>query len=117
MHNEQEINTKPLYIPANIKTRYELISGVGFSEIAIIAICGCISVVIAMLIHQLSGSDDMIQGILIVIITVAISLTVVRKNEYNQSVIGMIKIVSRYSHSQQRYKYHYFNKYGRNKIN
>ena len=97
---------KQLYIPVNIKTRFEFFDGFGFPELGITAIVALISGLIAFFISNIYN------GALLVLISSAMVVTLVRKNQYNQSVLDMIKIFIRFQQKQQKYKYEYYNKYG-----
>jgi len=95
-----------LYIPVNIKTRFEFFDGFGFPELGVTSIVALISGLIAFFV------GDIYNGALFVLISASMVVTLTRKNQYNQSVMDMIKVFMRFHQKQQKYKYEYYNKYG-----
>lgn len=109
MIEDKDENQNTLYIPINIKTRFEFLSGFGFSELAVTAVVTVISIVAAMVIKSLS--EDIYKGVLLVLVTAASTIMAVRKNEMNQSVTDIIKLFFRFINSQQKFGYEYYHKY------
>ena len=109
--NEEE-NLKQLYVPANIKTRYEFMSGFGFIELVPTVIVGVISIVIAIILNNVFnyGIHGIVLGVCIITIFTG---TCLRKGETNQSVIDMIGLFIKFSGSQQKYLYEYIDLYVR----
>lgn len=108
---EEKETLNALYIPANIKTRFEFFSGFGFKELTITGSLGIISIFIGIFINFIT--NDFYNSILVVLITISTTIMAVRKNETNQSVIDTIKLYIRFIKAQQHYKYEYFNNYER----
>lgn len=104
-----EENHPKLYVPANIKTKFQFFDGFGFSELAVTLVTTLISMVIGLIIY--SFWNDFYKSVLIVLVTLSATVMAVRKNEINQSVVDMIKLYIRFIKSQKVYKYVYKNKY------
>ena len=96
-----------LYIPANIRPRFEFFDGYGVQELAATVIAALVSGFIAFLIHALTGG--MIMPVLCVLVTVAASVTAQVKDASNQSAIDLIKNVLRFLKEQKVYPYYYDN--------
>lgn len=109
MSEERTEAMDTLYIPANIKTRFEFFDGFGFRELAVTAFVTAISIIAAILCNSLT--NDIYTSILIVLITATASGMAVKKNEINQSVVDMMKLFIRFANTQQKYKYNYARKY------
>ena len=109
MEDNEKGNT--LYIPMNIKTRFEFVNGFGLKELFITAIVTAISAGTAVIYNSVT-QGDMFSSILIVLISGAVTGTCVTKNQYNQSVVDMIRLFIRFYTTQRKYPYKYVNRYG-----
>jgi len=96
-----------LYIPANIRPRFEFFDGYGVQELAATAIAALVSGFAAFLIYILAGG--MIISVLCVLVTVAASVTAQVKDASNQSAIDQIKYVLCFLKEQKAYPYYYDN--------
>jgi len=108
----QEIKTtSTLYIPDNIKTGFEAMSGFGWKEIAkTIAVVG-VAFVVAVIWHFATGQEHIFHGIGIVVISGGVAFVFFRKDENNQSMLDNIRRFARFSREQQKYKYRYHDPY------
>ncbi len=79
-----EPNTN-LYIPVNIKTRFEFFEGYGVTELIPTVIAALVSGFIAFIVHSMA--EGMIIPVLIVLITIAGSVMSLAKGENNMSVM------------------------------
>jgi len=107
MNQEESYNT--LYVPVNIKTRFEFVAGFGFSELAITlivsAIVGLVMFLVSMFTH------DPYNAVLTITITAAAVGMAVRKNEINQSLTDMVALFINYFNTQQSFPYLHHNRY------
>ena len=94
-----------LYIPVNIKTRFEFFDGYGVKELIPTIFAALMSGVIAFIVHAVTGGA--IMSVLIVLVTVAASVTALAKGEHNMSVVDQTKCVLRFLREQRKYPYHY----------
>ncbi len=94
-----------LYIPVNIKTRFEFFDGYGFKELVPTIVAALVSGFFAFIIHAAAGG--MILPVLLVLVTVAASVMALSKGENNMSVIDQTKCVLRFMREQRGYAYHY----------
>ncbi|MDR2899665.1 MAG: hypothetical protein LBU94_05070 [Clostridiales bacterium] len=98
-----------LYVPANIKTRFELVDGFGFEELFKTGIVTALSILVALLVYTITG--DNYKAVFIVLITAAVMFTLVRKNESNQSILDILGLIIRFQRIQQKYGYEFTSKY------
>ena len=101
----EKATSESLYIPVNIKTRYEFFDGFGMSELAVTAAAGGIGIVIALFAHSLTGNIAV--SVLLVLISVAATGMAVVKDYNNRSVVDQVKCILRFSRTQQKYPYFY----------
>ena len=94
-----------LYIPANIRPRFEFFEGYGAPELVATVIAALLSGFFAFIIHALT--NGMIIPILFVLVTVAASVTAQVKDTSNQSAIDQVKYVLRFLREQKVYTYFY----------
>ena len=94
-----------LYIPANIRPRFEFFDGYGVPELVATVIAALVSGFIAFIIRAFT--DGMILPILCVLVTIAASVTAQVKDASNQSAVDQIKYVLRFLREQKRYPYYY----------
>jgi hypothetical protein len=97
--------TTQLYIPVNIKTRFEFFDGYGVSELLPTVLAALASGFFAFIIHAVAGGAVM--PVLLVLVTVAASVMALAKGENNMSVIDQIKCVLRFAREQKIYPYCY----------
>lgn len=94
-----------LYIPVNIKTRFEFFDGYGTSELIPTILAALVSGFFAFVIHAFFGGT--IMPVLTVLITIAASVTALTKGENNMSLIDHTICVLSFMRKQQRYQYYY----------
>lgn len=104
-----ETNTN-LYIPVNIKTRFEFFDGFGVAELIPTILAALVSGFFAFIVHTITGGA--IGPVLIVLITIAASVMSLAKGENNMSVIDQTKCVLRFSREQKKYPYFYTDEWG-----
>ena len=104
--------TDRLFTPANIKVRYEFISGFGFNELfTTIIVAGVFSALI-FLINLLFIKDNYNAVLVVSVFGVAVGMAV-RKNDMNQSITDIVKLAIKFELQQQKYKYTYHKRYDR----
>ena len=94
-----------LYIPVNIKTRFEFFDGFGVTELIPTVIAALISAFIAFVVHSITGGA--IIPVLIVLVTIAASVMAFAKGENNLSVVDHTKYILRFLREQRKYSYFY----------
>ena len=105
---DKKINTK-LYIPTNVKIRFEFIRGFGIQELVITAIVVAFLIGIAFLIY--SFTNQLIIPVLIVLLGGATMIIITAKDTSNLSVLDMIKNMLEFASMQKIYEYKYFDKW------
>ena len=104
---EQHTN---LYIPVNIKTRFEFFSGFGFAELVPTIIAALLSGIAAFIVHGVTAGT--VAPILVVLVTIATSVMCLTKGAYNLSILDQIRQLIRFSQGQKTYKYRRLNEWG-----
>ncbi|MDR1321166.1 MAG: hypothetical protein LBK56_07030 [Gracilibacteraceae bacterium] len=99
-----------LYIPVNIKTRFELFEGYGMAELLPTVAAALVSGFFAFVIHAAFG--EAILPVLMVLVTVAASVMALAKGENNMSVVDQSKCVLRFMREQRKYPYRYTGEWG-----
>jgi hypothetical protein len=94
-----------LYIPVNIKTRFEFVDGYGMKELIPTVIAALVSGFLVFILHAATGG--VIGPVLLVLVTIAASVMALAKSENNMSVIDQTKCVLRFSREQREYPYYY----------
>lgn len=109
--SETKTSTTNLYVPANIKTRFEALPGFGFKEMAMTAMAGAMGVGVAVILHIVTAQESIMMGIFIAVVSLALGFVTTRKDDTNRSVLDSIKILIRFSKEQQKFKYVYIDPY------
>ena len=99
-----------LYIPVNIKTRFEFFNGFGFAELIPTIIITLLSGIIAFVTYGVTA--DTVASILIVLVTIAASVMCLTKGAYNLSMLDQIRQLIRFSRGQKIFKYRRLNEWG-----
>jgi hypothetical protein len=99
------LESNDLYIPVNIKTRFEFFDGYGLSELITTVVTAAVSGFFALILH--AATNDALMPLLIVLVAVAASVMALAKGENNMSMIDHIKSLVRFSREQRQYPYHY----------
>jgi len=102
---EDETNTK-LYIPSNVRTRFEFIRGFGFKELTQTAIVLAILLAIAFIIYGFT--NNLVFPVLVVLIGTATMVIITAKDTNNLSVLDMINNMLLFANSQKNYEYKYY---------
>lgn len=105
---DKNINTK-LYIPSNVKTRFEFIRGYGIHELIVTAVVVAFLIGIALIIY--SFTNDLLVPVLIVLLGTATMIIITAKDNNNLSVLDMIKNMLEFAGMQKIYEYKYFDKW------
>ncbi len=105
---EKNINTK-LYIPTNVKTRFEFIRGFGISELIVTSIVVTFLIGIALIMYSIT--NELIVPILIVLLGGATMVIITAKDTNNLSVLDIIKNMLEFASMQKIYEYKYFDKW------
>ena len=106
--NEDKISTK-LYIPSNVKTRFEFIRGFGIKELITTLFIVGVLLLVAFGIYLIT--KVVIVPVLIVLIGTATMVIVSAKDTNNLSVLDMINNMLDFSNMQKIYDYRYFDKW------
>lgn len=101
---------KDLYIPLNVVESQDVISGIGAKEIGYIGGALLAGVILAVLIYSFSGS--MVLAVLIGGTLVALTVMLVRRDKFNESMIDKLRFVKIYLKAQKKFEYQYHNIYG-----
>lgn len=104
----EDINTK-LYIPSNVKTRFEFIRGFGINELIVTSIVVAFLIGIALVIYSIT--NELIVPVLIVLLGGAAMVIITAKDTNNLSVLDMIKNMLEFASMQKVYEYKYFDKW------
>jgi hypothetical protein len=106
------METSNLYIPVNIKTRFEFFDGFGFglAELMPTIAAALVSGLIAVVVHAAGGG--MVASALIVLVTIDTSAMALAKGENNLSVVDQTKCVLRFLREQRQYSYYYADEWG-----
>lgn len=99
-----------LYIPVNIKTRFEFFDGYGVKELLPTVLAALVSGFFAFAVHAAAGGT--ILPVLMVLVTVAASVMALAKGENNMSVVDQAKCVLRFMRGQRKYAYYYTDEWG-----
>ncbi len=105
---DKNINTK-LYIPSNVKTRFEFIRGFGIHELILTGIVAIFLIGIAFIIY--SFTKDLIIPVLVVLLGISAMVILTAKDTNNLSVIDMIKNMLEFASMQKLYTYKYYDKW------
>lgn len=90
-------------MPSDVKTRMELINGIGIKELITTGIAGGISLLIAYLYFLIFGGYMVAVGIFAV--GTGGTFVMVMKDKHNTSIAGMIMNVIHFYNKQKFYKY------------
>lgn len=101
---------KELYIPLNVIESQDLISGIGGKEVGYIGGALLAGVILAVMIFMLSGS--MVLAVLVGGTLVAVTVMLVRRDRFNESMIDKFRFLKIYLKAQKKYEYQYYNIYG-----
>ena len=104
------LNTTSLYIPVNIKTRFEFFDGYGITELLPTIITALTSGSFAFIINAITGG--IVVPVLIVLVSIAASVMALAKGENNMSLVDHIKCIFRFSREQKKYPYYYTDDWG-----
>lgn len=92
-----------LYIPESVKTKSEIFNGFGFLQLIQTALITAVVGVVSFFLYLFHGSLPVL--ITSILITCAASVTILKKNATNQSVVDYVKNMIRFSKSQKKYSY------------
>lgn len=90
-------------MPSDVKTRMELVSGIGIKELITTGIAGGISLLVAYLYFLIFGGYMIAVGIFAV--GTGGTFVMVMKDKHNTSIAGMIMNVINFYNRQKFYKY------------
>ena len=105
---DKKINMR-LYIPSNVKTRFEFIRGFGVHELIVTTIVVAFLIGIALIIYSIT--NELIIPVLIVLLGGATMVIITTKDTNNLSVLDMIKNMLEFASMQKIYEYKYFDKW------
>jgi hypothetical protein len=99
-----------LYIPVNIKTRFELFDGFALAELIPTGVMTLSSGLLAAGLYRITG--DFTWPALLVLVTVAASVVALAKDQSNMSMVDYTRLILRFAREQQEYPYHYAEEWG-----
>ncbi|MBO5348531.1 MAG: hypothetical protein J6A89_01735 [Clostridia bacterium] len=91
------------YIPKNVSIRFELIKGIGIRELIYTGISSIIGVIVGIILNGITNNFFTSAGIVAILGGGTFVLNI--KDNNNQSVISMIKAITRFYSLQKFYKY------------
>lgn len=100
---------KELYIPVNVPEREDYISGFGSKELTITGLSLLVGIILAAIIFI--QTDVAFWAVGTAGGLVALTIVVVRRDHFDESVIDKLRFVYRYHKAQKQFEYHYFNIY------
>ena len=105
------IRKNELYIPTNIpeSRANDYFAGFGIKELTYSLVSFLIWGVIAVVIYVTTG--QIIQSILLASRMFDITILIVKRDKYDESMIDQLKIIRKYRKAQKQYEYEYFNIY------
>jgi len=98
-----------LYIPVNIKTRFEFFDGFGVSELMPTLGATAVSGFMAFILHTFTGNT--IAAILLILVSIAAAVMSLAKGDGNMSVVDQMGCVLRFMRAQRVYAYVYTERY------
>lgn len=102
-----QINHEKLPIPVNVIDEADYVMGFGKKELLISIVAFLLSVVLAILIYLIRG--DIIWAIGSGVGLLAITISVVRRDRFNESLIDKLRFVKMYIKDQKHFEYKYHN--------
>lgn len=100
---------KELYIPVNVPEREDFISGFGGKELTITGISLLIGIIVAAVIFV--QTDAAFYAVGATGIIVALTIVLVRRDQFDESIIDKLRFVRLYHKAQKQFNYEYFNLY------
>ena len=98
-----------LYIPVNTPDADDYISGIGKFEVLVIAISMFASITVAIVFYV--STNNVIAAVVIAAIILGLTITIARRDNYNENLIRKLKVFWAYSSIQKKYYYVYYNIY------
>lgn len=92
-----------IYMPANVKTRTEIVNGVGIQEMSITAVVGIIAVLIALIYNTIFDNYLVAVGIWIVI--TGVTFISLMKDRYNTCIAELVSNMIKFYQNQRFFKY------------
>jgi Flp pilus assembly protein TadB len=105
MGERKEEKKKPLYISTNILERKDIVEGFGKKEIGYLLVALTISIILFFILYAFTS--DILLPFIAVIMILTVAAMVVRKDQYNESMIDKLKFILNFSKSQKKYYYQY----------
>lgn len=100
---------KELYFPANVIDRNDFISGFGGKELMATLIA--FGTAIAAIVICFLSTGNMFLSVFVGIVIVAVTIILVRRDKFDESVIDKVRYIILYYRSQKRFVYDYYNIY------
>lgn len=94
-----------LYIPVNIKTRFEFFNGYGVAELAITGVVTLLVGLIAFLIHL--ATNGVTLPVLMTLIAGTATIMITTKDSLNLSMVDHTRNLLRFINGQKKYPYQY----------
>ena len=98
---------KELYFPVNVIDRNDFISGFGGKEMIITLIA--LATAVATIVICFLSTGNMFLSIFAGIVIIAVTIFLIRRDKYDESVIDKVRYIIRYARSQKKFVYDYYN--------
>lgn len=98
-----------LYIPGHTPDADDYIAGIGKFEGIVIGLSGIISLITAIINYAVT--ENVILSVVFAAIILALTITMVRRDKYNENLINKLMIVKHFYRSPKRYYYKFHNFY------
>lgn len=98
---------KPLLILENCPPIDYLIIGFTQTDVAMIAVCAVIGIILAIAIYAYNGNS--ILGVAVFFMITIMAISIFRRNQYTENLIDKLRIIWTYQKEQKIYEYEYVN--------
>lgn len=109
-----EEHKKELYIPVNIpeSRAKDYFAGYGAKEFVITLCSFIIAMIIAIILY--TTTEQILFAGIIGIGIVGLTVIIVKRDKFDESMIDQMKIIRKFSKAQKQYEYEYYNIYEKN---
>ena len=106
-----EQDEKELHIPVNIpeSRATDYFAGYGSKELGTTVVTFIIAIILAVILYQ-STNQLLFSGVLGIGL-VGITVLIIKRDQYDESMIDKIKIIQKFNKEQKEYPYEYYNIY------
>lgn len=102
---------KELYLPVNIPASraFDYFAGYGAKELGITFVSFVVAMIMAVIVYQ--GTEQILYSALLGIGLVGMTVLIIKRDKFDESLITQLQIVRKYHKAQKRYEYFYFDIY------